>query len=160
MGKASFPLSEELEHLADDIEAQWYANPRPSGLYTGVCGEIRIVLEAPRELLTLNIARGRIGWHQWAELTKAWRCAMRDRALLLGIPPQKTRVAIEAHPQQKGGVLADPGAHMPTVKACIDGLRDAGVLVDDSPAHVAWVRCWAPIKAKPAGLVLELLPAP
>jgi hypothetical protein len=152
-------MSEELENTADHIEAEWYANPRPTPVYTGPDGRIRVVLDAPAELLTMNTARGRIHWREWAELTKAWRDAMHDRALFLGIPAVTGRVGVEGYPRVYQGILADAGAHMPCVKACVDGLRDAGVLADDDPEHVAYVRCWAPIKGVGAGMVLELVPA-
>lgn len=121
-------------------------------------GCIRIVVDAPTELLTMNTARSRIHWTKWAELTKAWRDATAKRCEVLSIPPVTGLVTIDGRPHQFGGNIADAGAHMPCVKACIDGLRDANVLEDDSPEFVAWVRCWAPVKSRGAGMVLELRP--
>lgn len=124
-----------------------------------IAGElVRIIIDAPAQLLTMNTARS-IDRFKWADLTKAWRTATAERAWKLRVPPVIGLVGIEARPHQYGGVLADPGAHMPCVKACIDGLRDANVLEDDTGDYVAWIRLWAPLKSAGAGMVLELVPA-
>ena len=152
----------ELDPIADAIEAEWYGagKPKPLRAYeTGSPGRIRIVLDAPAQLLTMNAAKS-THYRKWAALTLAWREATEARALLLGIPEATSRVGIEARPYQAGGTLADPGAHMPCVKACIDGLRDAGVLKDDTGQYIAWVMLHAPIKGPGAGLVLELVDVP
>jgi hypothetical protein len=147
-----------MRRQADELEAEWYANPRPSPLYAGEDGCIRVVLDAPADLLTMNAAKS-THYRDWAKLTAAWRGAMADRARFLGIPPVEGRVSVDGYPYQLSHI-ADAGAHMPCLKACVDGLRDAGVLADDSPEHVAWVRCWAPVKARGAGMVVELRAAP
>ena len=118
---------------------------------------IRIVIDAPAELLTMNAAKS-MHYRPWAALTAAWREATAQRAWKLRIAPVIGRVGIEGRPHQYGGNLADPGAHMPCIKACVDGLRDANVLEDDSPEFVAYVRCWAPINSAGAGMELELRP--
>jgi hypothetical protein len=121
-------------------------------------------LDAP--LLTLNTARGRIHWRKWAALTKAWREQAKLEAQGAGVAlelEQGQRVQIEGLPVQAGGVLADPGAHMPTLKACVDGLRDAGWLEDDAGSYVSAVTMYPPIKAsdsRPAGMVLDLTVVP
>lgn len=145
-------MTEELDHIADKLEAEWYASPRPGG-----GGRVVVALSAPAKLLTMNAAKS-TPYRTWAKLTAAWREAMKARAELLGLRPAVSRVGIEARIHQAGGNLADPGAHMPCVKACIDGLRDAGVLVDDTGEHVAWVMLHAPIKGPGAAIVLELVP--
>lgn len=151
-------VSEDLEAVADALEASWYASPRPSRPdVSGPDGRIRIVLDAPAALLTMNAAKS-THYREWAKLTASWREAMCSRALLLGIPRQVGRVGVEAHPYQAGGVLADAGAHMPCVKACVDGLRDAEVLPDDDPDHVGWVLLFAPVKGAGAGMQLDLVP--
>ena len=149
-------MTEELSEQADRIEAEWYGAGAPSPLYARPDGRIRIVLDAPERLLTMNEAK-RSHYRAWAAMTAAWRDAMHARALYLGVPPVGGRVGVEAYPYQLGGNLADAGAHMPCVKACVDGLRDAGVIVDDTGEHVAWVRCHCPVKAPGPGIVLELV---
>lgn len=125
---------------------------------------IRLWIPAPVELLTLNTARGRIHWRKWAAMTKAWREAAKVEAEVLPFElVDGERVLIEALPVQLGGILADPGAHMPTLKACVDGLRDAGWLRDDSGRYVAAITMLPPVKASPgqgAGMVLDLTPVP
>jgi hypothetical protein len=118
-------------------------------------------------LLTMNTARGRIHWRTWARLTGDWREQAKVEAEAAGVVPELAageRVAIDCLPVQgPGGVLADPGAHMPTLKACVDGLRDAGWLPDDSGAYVSAVTMLPPVRAsqdRPAGLVLDLTPVP
>src|SRR5271169_6286600 len=125
-------MDEDLNQVADALEAQWYANPRPRVLpWQRRGGRIVIVLDAPAKLLTMNAAKS-THYRPWALLTKAWRAAMCDRCELLGIPAVHGRVGVEARTYQLGGILADPLGHAPVVKACIDGLRDAGVLRDDT----------------------------
>jgi hypothetical protein len=148
-------LSEELEGLADHLEAEWYASPRPPVWKRE--NRMVIVLDAPAALLTMNAAKS-THYREWAKLTKAWREAMARRAALLEVPRVTSRVGVDARPYQVGGHLADPGAHMPCVKACIDGLRDAGVLEDDTGAFVAWITVHAPVAGDGAGMVLELVP--
>jgi crossover junction endodeoxyribonuclease RusA len=143
---------------ADAIEAEWYAHPRPSP-WKAAYGRIQIVLDAPAALLTMNAAKS-THFRTWAKLTAAWRDAMCERAQLLEIPATTSRVGIECVPHQAGGNLADPGAHMPCLKACIDGLRDAGVLADDTGEFVAWVMLHAPVKGPGAGMVIDLVPVP
>jgi hypothetical protein len=112
-------------------------------------------------LLTLNTARGRIHWRKWALLTAAWREQSRLEAEASGRPADlgEGRVTIEALPVQAGGILADPGAHMPTLKAIVDGLRDAGWLPDDSGRYVEAVTMFPPVKGTP-GMVVDLIAAP
>lgn len=130
---------------------------------------IRLWIPEPdgAQLLTMNTARGRIHWRQWAKLTGAWREQAKLEAeassVALELEPGE-RVAIDCLPiQGPGGVLADPGAHMPTLKACVDGLRDAGWLPDDSGRYVSGITMLPPVRAsdsRPAGLVLDLTTLP
>jgi hypothetical protein len=71
------------------------------------------------------------------------------------------RVVIEVTPYQCRGNLADPGNHYPPAKAVVDGLRDAGVLDDDTGEYVAEVKMLAPVKtpARMNGLRLVITPA-
>lgn len=115
-------------------------------------------MDAPGQLLTMNAAKS-THYRQWAALTAMWREAMAKRASELEVPAVAYRVGVEFWPVQFKYTLADPGAHMPCAKACIDGLRDAGVLSDDTGDQVAWVRMHAPTHGAGAGIVLELVPA-
>lgn len=73
--------------------------------------------------------------HHYARARKirAWRdiTAWRSRGMPT-MPP--CRIVCELRfPDRR---LRDPGNWYPTAKACLDGLRDSGVLVDDDAAHV------------------------
>lgn len=130
---------------------------------------IRLWIPEPLDayLLTLNTARGRIHWRKWAQLTASWREQAKLEAEALEIRPDLTggrRVHIEALPVQgAGGVLADPGGHMPTLKACVDGLRDAEWLPDDSATYVSAVTMFPPVRAAKGvagGMVVDLTSTP
>lgn len=41
--------------------------------------------------------------------------------------------------------LPDVAAEMPTIKAAIDGIRDAGVIPDDDAKHMRWLVFHAPL---------------
>ena len=51
--------------------------------------------------------------------------------------------------------MQDVAACVPAVKAAIDGLVDAGVLIDDAPQHLKAIVFAQPQKGKPA-LKLEI----
>lgn len=121
---------------------------------------IRLWIPEPDDagLLTMNTARGRIHWRTWARLTSAWREQAKLEAegssvrLRLG---GGERVQIDALPiQGPGGVLADPLGHAPTLKACIDGLRDALWIPDDSGVYVSAITMLPPVRAR--GIQAEL----
>jgi hypothetical protein len=119
-------------------------------------------------LLTLNTARGRIHWRVWAKLTGAWREQAKLEAEECELGPLELsagrRVHIEALPVQgPGGTLADPGGHMPTLKACVDGLRDALWLPDDSGTYVSAITMLPPVRAaagQAGGIVVDLTTMP
>ncbi len=130
---------------------------------------IRLWIPEPDDayLLTLNTARGRIHWRTWAKLTAAWREQAKVEAEAAPVSLELAggrRVHIEALPVQgAGGTLADPGGHMPTLKACVDGLRDAHWLPDDSGVYVSAVTMFPPVRADKGtggGLVIDLTTMP
>ena len=84
-----------------------------------------------------------------AKRVKEWREAFAWLARAQRIPPLVS-ARIAAKPWQKGGVLQDVAACNPAVKAAIDGLVDAGVLPDDSPAYLTSVEFFAPEKGRDA----------
>jgi hypothetical protein len=125
-----------------------------SGTYTGVCTQCAIVLDAPARMFTMNYARGTANRFILHALTDQWRTAMKDRALALKVP-HFGQVRIHCWPYQAKGTLADTGSHMPVLKACVDGLRDAGVLTDDTGREVLAITMHAPARG-PNGVKLEL----
>jgi hypothetical protein len=83
----------------------------------------------------------------------------REAACLAATLPEFSRVplfdlvAIEVYPWFKIRRDQDPANCMPSGKACIDGLVDAGVVDDDDGDHVAFVRFW-PVQFGRDALVL------
>jgi hypothetical protein len=69
-----------------------------------------------------------------AKLTKTWRQA--SAAAAHGIPPFTRQVHITAHIFKPRAGRYDTNNLAPTTKACVDGLVDAGLLVDDSTEWV------------------------
>jgi Holliday junction resolvase RusA-like endonuclease len=72
--------------------------------------------------------------HQVAKMTKAWRETAALRAQ--GIPAFAGQVHIIAHIFKTRAGRYDTNNLAPTTKAIVDGLVDAGVLVDDSTEWV------------------------
>jgi hypothetical protein len=147
-------VSETLKELADRLEREWYDHPRPSP-HTPYAPLHTLYIEAPAKLLSMNVAKS-THYRAWALMTAKWRARACEAAILAGIGPLPLCV-IRATPHQRRAKLADPGAHMPCVKACIDGLRDAGSLADDTGAELAEIRLRPPIRGKVDAIVLEIL---
>lgn len=84
-----------------------------------------------------------------AKRVKEWREAFAWLAKAAKIPPLEW-ASVSAKPWQKGGVLQDVAACNPAVKAAIDGLVDAGVLIDDSPEYLKSVEFRAPERGRNA----------
>lgn len=77
-------------------------------------------------------------WRQMAHLVSTGRTEYSKR-----VEPIRHPVSIVAHPVQKGRLM-DAGNCYPSVKAAIDGLRDAQVIVDDDPRYVHSLELRAP----------------
>ena len=69
-----------------------------------------------------------------AKLTKTWRQASATAAH--GLKPFTKRVHITAYIHKPRGGRWDPNNLWPTIKAAVDGLVDAGLLIDDDHKHV------------------------
>jgi hypothetical protein len=80
-------------------------------------------------LLSINAERS-MHFHARAKYVKAVRTLAREEAERAGIP-HFDRARMVAQPLQQRGTLADIANHLPTIKAAIDGMVDAGVLTDD-----------------------------
>jgi crossover junction endodeoxyribonuclease RusA len=105
-----------------------------------------IDITAPARMLTINAERT-MHWAPRATIIKRWRTAGWAEALHAKLPRLQA-AEIDAYPVQKG-VLADPGAHSPVVKALVDGLVDAHVLPNDSPTYLRALRIHPPTRGKP-----------
>ena len=92
-------------------------------------GLLRIVVDAPAELLTMNTARSRIHWSKWADLTRAWRDKTAERARALEIPPLIGKVGIDGRPRpSSGGSSPTPARTCHASRRALTGSRDANVL--------------------------------
>jgi hypothetical protein len=100
-----------------------------------------VVIEGPCALLSANRS---LHWSKRSVIVRDWRLAARHDAK--GTPAfERAKITVEI--MQKAAVLADAGNYYPTVKACVDGLVDAGVLPNDTPSHVLGVELRPPTKA-------------
>lgn len=98
----------------------------------------------PCQVYSMNEESGKGSWHWRARIRKQ----IRGDAKLAAIAAiqagdlcrfGETRVQILVEPHECRTRLTDAGNCVTSAKAAIDGLRDAGVLVDDSPRYVAAV---------------------
>ena len=76
------------------------------------------------------------------------RFAAKAEAVCSALEAPELPVEVIARPVQSRGPLADPGAHYPVVKAVVDGLRDAGILPDDTGAEIVRLTQLAPRKKR------------
>lgn len=89
----------------------------------------------PGVLLNMN---HRNNWRTKARVTRQWRTAAHQVALMLGPPrdrvhaPSWVRLVIPVPDRRR----RDPANLTPLTKACVDGLVDAGVWIDDTPDYV------------------------
>lgn len=98
--------------------------------------------------VTLN---DRLHRQQHAARMRDWRvaagwCARADRV------PALDRIYVELHATPPTRRRRDADNLAPCVKACIDGLRDAGVIPDDTPDHVAGTHVTVSRDVDPLGL--------
>lgn len=70
-----------------------------------------------------------------AAKTRTWRTAAKVHALAAGIPTLD-RARVLAEPCWTNARRRDATNIAPTVKACMDGLTDAGVWADDDDSHL------------------------
>lgn len=92
-----------------------------------------MIVEVPAPAGWLN-SNQRLHRMAAAKLTAEWRRAGREA--VTGLPPLTTPVHITAFFWKERGGRYDPNNLWPTVKAAVDGLVEAGLLVDDDHTHV------------------------
>jgi crossover junction endodeoxyribonuclease RusA len=77
-----------------------------------------------------------VGGHRGrATLTREWRDAFAELALLHKVPPLET-LEVEVFPICRDRRRSDVGNVYPAAKAAIDGLVDGGIVPDDSDDYV------------------------
>ena len=92
-----------------------------------------IAIKFPKTLFIS--ANDRLHWAERAKRTKAIRALAMLEARERDPAPIPCLVDVTIH-RPKGGTLRDAENASPTVKACLDGLRDAQVLAEDDRKHV------------------------
>ena len=107
-------------------------------------------------------ANQRLHWSERGRRTAYWRFNTRMVASAARMPAlTRISVHLEIHPPDRR--RRDPSNWMPTQKACVDGLVDARVVPDDSPAYVVEGMPRLIVPAGPGGwewwlVVIEALP--
>lgn len=94
---------------------------------------VTLTIPAPDQWINANDRSHRFAA---ARLTKAWRAAACVAAKDAGLPTFERQVHITASVHKIHGRQYDAANWAPTAKAAVDGLRDAGVLLEDSNKYV------------------------
>lgn len=90
---------------------------------------------APDVLLNMN---DRTHWRKKAQQVKNWRTATSYAAgqqIGITLPPCWVHLTLPVRDSRR----RDPMNYAPTLKACVDGMVDAGLWVDDTPEYVTCV---------------------
>lgn len=114
-----------------------------------------VTVGAPGPFVTTN---QRHHWTVRNRITQAWRTAAAWQARADRLRPVDGPVHIEALICRGDSRRYDLDGHVPTLKACVDGLRDAGVLPEDSTEHVPTLTLRAGPKTDPGCLVITITP--
>ena len=94
--------------------------------------DLTIVLDQREDWLNAN---DRSHWARKARITRYWRDLTATKARQAGASDMG-RVHVTATFHKPTSRRYDPANLYPTVKACVDGLVDAGVVRDDDHRHV------------------------
>lgn len=94
-----------------------------------------IELWVPQAAEWLN-SNQRPHWAKRAKITKTWRQAAGMVARASRADPFVGRVAVTVTFHKARGGRWDPANLYPVAKACLDGIVDSGLLVDDDARHV------------------------
>lgn len=113
-----------------------------------------LTIPAPCEWINANMRSG--SWHKKANLTRQWRNAAHVAALQAHLPRIDVHVRIVAHIHKATSNAYDSLNYADTAKAAVDGLRDAGVLIDDSNKYVTGPDMRPGARAERAHLILTI----
>jgi crossover junction endodeoxyribonuclease RusA len=101
-------------------------------------------------------ANDRGAWQRHSPVVQQWRAAAGWAARVARVP-HLTRVYVLAELRFGIRRRRDPGNWYPTVKACVDGIVDAGVLDNDSSDYLIGPDMRVgPVDAAPGSLTLHL----
>lgn len=104
---------------------------------------------------TLNVERQGNRFRR-ADLVKQWRADFATLARQARMQPCGS-IAVTVRPElQDGRGIPDTGACVGAAKAGIDGIKDAGVIPDDSPVYVRRLTFEAPIITGRYALTLDV----
>ena len=103
--------------------------------------------------LLLNAERAASRWVR-ADHTAMWRQAFYVLALQQKVPKLEQATIEVRHTKSGKGKVPDVCACVPSVKAAVDGIVDAGVLPDDTPKHLLAVTFHAPVRGETDSLEL------
>lgn len=92
-----------------------------------------LTIPAPCKWISMN---SRHHWAVRAELTRLWRTTARVHAQQAKLPKGLESVHVEARIWKPTNRSYDAHNALPTLKACIDGVVDYGLLVDDSNEYL------------------------
>ncbi|MES2211005.1 MAG: hypothetical protein V4515_12635 [Chloroflexota bacterium] len=98
-----------------------------------VSTEWGLVIPAPAPWLNAN--RG-MHWAERAETVKIWRDAAHIHARAMKLPKALGRIHILATLHFTENRKRDAHNYYPTLKACVDGLVDYGLIADDNDDHL------------------------
>lgn len=90
-------------------------------------------IPAPRHL-SLN---DRNHWSVDKDVKAEWRMLAKVRAKAARVPKGLDRIEVELHAVPPTNHRRDADNLFPNVKPLVDGLRDAGIVADDTPDYVA-----------------------
>ena len=114
-----------------------------------------ILLRYPARITSANRFRN-LNHHAKGRISAEWREAFAWLARAARTPAFKS-VGITIDVELTGGRQMDCDASAPCSKAAIDGLVDAGVIEDDKPPFVRWIRYNAPrIRCSEDALILTI----
>lgn len=118
--------------------------------------ELTMPLSFTRPPLSAN---DRTHWRPRARIIRQVRHEAATRARAMRWGPYKY-IAVQFHYQQSVTRRQDRGNLMPTHKALLDGLVDAGVVPDDNPQYVDELmpQIHPPVKGQPARCWLTIQP--
>ena len=85
--------------------------------------------------------------HTRAKNIKEWRDAFRLLAIEANVP-RCDHVVFEVLPVLGDRRLQDTAACVVAAKAAIDGVVDAGVIEDDAPPFMQWIKFYPPVVEK------------
>jgi crossover junction endodeoxyribonuclease RusA len=111
----------------------------PRGTVTLADGSTFVLPIGHRKPLNANqVTYSRGGAIARNERVREFRKIVTARCREARIPAGQTHVHVTLHYVPKERRRRDADNLVPTLKPCIDGLRDARVIPDDTPDHVTW----------------------